>query len=272
MSEESLLPLQRALRRVVNALVRLLIRQGVTLPQMIEILKRSFVEESDRALRAEGESTTVSRISVVSGLHRKEVKRLLALPAESEPPPQKVSLTARLLSLWLGDPAFTDEQQQPRPLKRATVDGVAGFDDLVRQVSVDIRPRVVLDEWLQRGLIVIDSSERLVLQPEAIYPAKDQQEKLYYFGRHTADHIASCDYNIHSSGHTLPERALFFDRLSAESLDQMEQSCRNWSHRVLAQLNREALALAERDDAAGRAEGRFTLGIYFYRESEHYDD
>ncbi|MBF0217901.1 MAG: hypothetical protein HQL49_00015 [Gammaproteobacteria bacterium] len=261
--------LRGAVRRVLRALVRLLVHQGFTFPELVEILKGIYVEEVEKELKMEGERCTHSRISLISGVHRKDVRRLLESRENALVVQEKVSLTARLLSIWSGDPKYLDEEGNSLPLaKIAASAGEVAFDTLVLEVSQDLRSRTILDEWQKRGIVSIDAQQRVQLNRDAMFPSDDIEAKLHYFARNTADHIAACDHNLIVPEHPFPERSLFFDGLSLHSVTELERLCRHRGQDTLLAVNREALRLAAEDDAGAGGGERFTFGFYFYREGE----
>jgi len=64
-----------ALRHLLRPLVRLLAARGVTYPTLAELLKETYVDVADRDFRLENNSATDSRVSLLSGVHRKYVRR-----------------------------------------------------------------------------------------------------------------------------------------------------------------------------------------------------
>ena len=267
--------LYRATRRVLQALVRLFISQGLSFTQLIELLKETYVKEVARDLERSGERCTYSRISIVSGVHRKDVKRLMEQTEENDYPAlKKISLTARLLSIWSSNPAYQDKNGKPLALPRSSEDNNAiSFENMVSSVITDVRPRVIFDEWLSRDLIRLDEQGMCHLNETAIYPNKDLNEKLHYFARNTADHIAACHYNLNRAQEkpSLPERSVFYSGMSSDSVNQLQKEATDWAQKSILAINAKALKLAEKDDANHAAEERFTFGMYFYREMETND-
>src|SRR5262245_30078545 len=74
-----------ALTRVLHPLVRLMIARGITFSAAVELLKRVYVEVADQHFRLTDERQTDSRVSLITGLHRKDVKRLRASGDERGP-------------------------------------------------------------------------------------------------------------------------------------------------------------------------------------------
>lgn len=260
----------RALYKILSSLVRLFVRQGVTFPEFSDMLKRAYVEEVKKDLMRKNEKVTLSRISVISGVHRKDVKRLTEAQ-NIEPDPhrtEKVSLTSRLVSLWTGDSQFLNEYGEPLVLPRT---GSPSFESLVYSVSSDIRPRTVLDDWLQRGLIKEDEKGCHLIM-EALFPTEDMATKMAFLARNTADHIATCEHNIRAEQSPLPERSVFYNRLSKESVLTLRQLADEESKALLIRVNKRAQSLAKQDDAGSSGQHRFLLGTYFYQTEETKDD
>ncbi|ADZ89629.1 DUF6502 family protein [Marinomonas mediterranea] len=255
-----------ALKRVLGALTRLAIRYGVSFPEFAELTKDAYVREVKKSLELNNEKVTQSRISIVSGVHRKDVKRLTDEVDESSHLTTKHSITSRVLSIWLGDSGYLDPQGHPLELDRH---GEKSFDTLVKQVSLDIRPRTLFDEWLRRGLLVEQPGAKLKLNLEALFPSDDLETKMSFFARNTADHISACEHNLDNTRSPFPERSVFYNRLSKQSVDELQKTAHEGSHSLLLALNKQAQQLAERDDQDTlNNHHRFILGTYFFREEE----
>ena len=135
--------LVRAIRRALRPLVRLMLASGVSFALVSELLKSLFVEVADREFRLGDQPSTDSRISLISGVHRKDVRRLRkAGESNEEVVPETVSFGGKLVTTWLSDPRFIDAAGRARPLARTRAEGNrACFEDLVASRSTDIRPR-----------------------------------------------------------------------------------------------------------------------------------
>ena len=170
-----------ALRRVLRPLVRLMLARAITYPYLCELLKALFVEVADRDFRIGSKVPTDSRVSLVTGVHRKEVNRLRQeMSSDTETVPSVVSLGAQLVAVWLGSARYLNEDGQPRPLARFVSEGgELSFEALVAGVNSDIRPRVVLDEWLRLGVVHFDEERRVCLNVQAFVPAEGFDEKAF---------------------------------------------------------------------------------------------
>ncbi|MBV8575726.1 MAG: hypothetical protein JOZ58_11925, partial [Acetobacteraceae bacterium] len=170
--------------------MRLLIQSGVTFPVVADLLRGLYVDVARRELLTDPKSRTDSRVSLLTGVHRKEIRRQrspegVAGLAE----PAVVTRTSAIIARWLGSSTYTDAAGRPLPLPRAGPD--PSFEGLVASVTRDVRPRAVLDEWLHQALVRIDAEGRVQLSTEAFIPREGGEAQLFYFARNLHDHIAA---------------------------------------------------------------------------------
>ena len=258
-----------ALRRLLAPLARLLIAQGVTHPTLAGLAKEVFVEVANRDFEIEGRDQTISRISLLTGIHRKEVKRLRESPPAAGEVPQTVSLGAQLVSRWIGLEPYRDARGRPRALPRTPPkDGGPSFESLVASVSTDIRPRAILDEWLRLGVASVDDEDRVRLHTTAFVPEKGFDEKAHYLGRSLSDHLAAAARNLEGTHDPLLERSVYYDELSAESVAELDALSRRLGEEALEAVNRRAIELQERDRNTGTTGRRMRFGVFFYEEPD----
>jgi len=263
-----------ALRRVLRPLVRLLIAQGITYPALSTLLKSIYVESAEEDFRIEGKAQTDSRISLLTGVHRKDVRRLGDDAQRAlEAMPTTVSLGAQLVARWTGDRRYLDGRGKPLALPRLARDGGdASFEALVTGVSKDIRSRAVLDEWLRLGVVHLDSDDRVCLRSDAFVATEGFEEKAFYLGHNLHDHLAAAVHNVLGGQPAFLERSVHYDALSMESIDRLRATAAEEGMNVLKGLNREAMRLEQRDSERADAKQRFTFGIYFYAEATRAPD
>jgi hypothetical protein len=258
--------LHAPLARLLRPLVRLLVARGLTFPALTDLLRELYVNVAEHDFALPGKEQTDSRVSLLTGIHRKEVRRLRGAGAPVSAVPAVVSRTSRIIARWIADPAFTDPQGQPLPLPRIAEAGAPSFEALVAGVTRDLRPRAVLDEWLDRGLAFTDAQDRIVLAEAAYVPRGDggAEPQLYYFGRNLHDHIAASVANILGDTPRFLERAVHYDGLSKELATQLEARAREIAMAALQQANREAHAACATDPGGPH---RWNFGLYVYAEA-----
>ena len=261
--------LTTALRRVLRPLVRLLIAKGVTLPQIIDLLKQTYVSVAEEEFPVNGKRQTDSRISVLTGVHRKDIKRIRESKDTPDilAKPRGVSLGEAVVNQWASRADTTDSLGRPMALPRQSTDGMS-FDRLVEEVSKDVRPRALLDEWKRLAVVSVTEDDYVVLNRAALVPDAGEDEKAFYFGRNISDHIATTTYNLTTSeaagGNPLMERSVYYGGLTADSVASLEKEAERLGMDALLTLNRLALECVEKDTGAEGAEHRMSFGLYFF--------
>ncbi|MBE7244765.1 MAG: hypothetical protein INR63_07440 [Actinomycetospora chiangmaiensis] len=259
--------LHAPLARLLRPLVRLLVARGITFPALTDLLRELYVNVAEHDFTLPGKEQTDSRVSLLTGIHRKEVRRLRGAGAPVSIVPATLSRTSRILARWIADPAFLDGKGQPLPLPRTAEGGKPSFESLVAGVTRDVRPRAVLDEWLDRRLAFADAEDRIVLAESAYIPNADDnsEAQLYYFGRNMHDHMAASVANILGPSPRFMERAVHYDGLSEDLASKLELRARELALEALAQANREAHAACRTDPGGPH---RWNFGLYIYRDEE----
>ena len=104
--------LVRALRRLLRPLVRMLVTHQITYPLLTNWLKAIYVEVADKDFSLPSRAQTISRVSLLTGVHRKDVKRLRGEVPGADAIPAAVSLGAQLVATRLGEEEISDSLLQ----------------------------------------------------------------------------------------------------------------------------------------------------------------
>ena len=260
--------LVRALRKVLRPLVRFMLAQGITYPYLSDLLKGLFVEVAERDFRLDHKPSTDSRVSLISGVHRKDVSRLRQrLQTETAIEPAVVPRGAQLVAHWMSNPRYLLPDGQPRPLARLVSEGgELSFEALVSGVNSDIRSRVVLDEWLRLGVVSLDDNGWVRLNTAAFVPTRGLEEKAFYFGHNLHDHAAASVHNLLGEQPAFMDRSVHYNALSPASVEQLARLSEQWAMKALLAINQAAMEAEARDRSLHpeQANQRFTLGAYFY--------
>ncbi|MBV8046574.1 MAG: hypothetical protein JO171_05450 [Paludibacterium sp.] len=263
--------LLQALRYLLEPLVRLLLDHGMAFPALAELLKRVYVDVAERDFALPGKTQTDSRISVLTGVHRKDVKRLRETadaPLDLERT-SHVSLQAQLLAKWLGDPQFQDEHGRPRPLPRLAHQGALSFEQMVNDISKDVRARVFLDEWRRTDLVRLDEHDIVHLNVAALLQSPALEEKMDFFGRNIHDHLSAVVSNLEGQAAPYMDRCVFYHGLTEEQVQQLKQRAEQLSMDALLEINRIARGMVEQNQSASAdATQRMHFGAYFYHAAE----
>jgi hypothetical protein len=265
--------LLKPLGRLLRPLVRLLIRCGVSFPAAAELLRRAFVDVAVRDLLSDPRSHSDSRISLLTGIHRKDVRRLRQLTAGEQALPAAVTLGSQIIARWAGMERYNDSEGKPLLLPRVASAEEPSFEELVRSVTTDVRPRAVLDDLLDQQIVTIQPDDRVALNSAAFIPRRGREEQLFYFSRNLHDHLAAAVANVLSASEPpFLDRSVHYDRLPPEAADELEKIAREAAMAALIDVNRVALAIADAADRKQQTDTsvrrRVNLGVYLYSEDD----
>jgi hypothetical protein len=262
--------------RLLRPLVRLLIRAGVTFPVLTDMLRRLYVDVALADLPAGPRARTDSRVSLVTGVNRKEIRRLRELPPDADRIPEAVNISSLAIARWRSLPAYTAPDGAPLPLPRAgRVESGVTFDSLVESVTTDVRPRALLDDWVAQGLVTLDSADRVHLNAASFVPTRGRAEQMFYFARNLRDHIAAAAANVSAPG-VAPfiDRSVHYDQLDDTTAGTLEYIAREAAKRVIAEVTRAGIELTDGQTPAPAAppRGRVNFGVYVYRDDGEEDE
>lgn len=260
--------LRQALTRLLRPLVKLLVHYHISYPYLIQLLKSVYIEVAERDIPHPPKTLTDSRITMLTGVHRKDVRRLRDTSEESADTGKHIALGAQVASAWLTMPEYVNRAGEPRPLFRLATEGEPSFESLVESASKqDLRARSVLDEWLRLGVITIDSDNKVHLRAEAFIPAEGFDEKAYIFGMTQHDHLAAAVHNLLGEQPPRLDRCVYYNNLRPDSVDKLNALIQDEVMTMLKLVDRKAREIQRRDSGKTDATERFTLGVYFNREN-----
>lgn len=259
--------LQQALERLLTPLAQLAVARGLAYSVIDETLRRLLVAAAHRAHPSVPAHRRASRISAATGLHRREVNRLLeqATPTPISAPPR--SPAAMVFAHWRAHPRYRKRNGQPRPLPR--VGAAPSFASLAQEVTRDMHPRALLEELLRLDLATLDAERDIVtLSATAFVPRGDQARMLGYLGANVGDHLQAAVANVLSSEPPHFEQAIAADGLSPASLARLRPLLREHWQRLSDELVPQLERLIEEDAGRdGAAAHRVRLGLFSFDDS-----
>lgn len=259
----------RAVAYMLRPLVRFLIANGITYPTLSELLKRVYLRVVRDEFPLGSKRLTDSRVSLLTGLHRKDVKRLREEPDEALETPRMVTWGSQLISLWLAMPEYCDGTGEPCPLPRLSSRGREhSFESLAASVTRDIGARGILDELVRNHIVRLDENDLVHLEIKAFVPSEDNQKKLHYFASNLHDHLTAAVNNMLARSPTLLERSVHIADLSDESMLALEKLAEQHGMNALIAINEAAQPMIARDKSPTAGGGRIRFGVYFLRDQD----
>jgi hypothetical protein len=239
---------------LLGPLAQLMVAQGIGFPELAERLKGHYVAAAMGQL--DGKQTD-SKLSVMTGLQRRDVARLRAFERK---PPKPHPLT-RLVALWQTHPDYSDHGT-PRALARSGP--IGSFDSLAREVRQDIHPRTLLDGLHEAGMV--EGEDPITLIKRAYTPPGGSEEQVSYLSENAGDHLLAAVENIHAQQPPHFERALHYTGLTEEGVAQLKQAFEQAQMTLLTDLYAEAARLKAKAPAG--SPHRIRLGGYAYSSKD----
>jgi len=256
-----------AITNLLRPLVRILLRNGVPYRTFADVAKRVYVDVATEEFDIPGRKQSKSRVSILTGLSRKEVLRVKCLPASSDlGAVERYNRAARVIAGWVRDRRFSDESGQPGDLP--VVGGDVCFLQLVKLYSGDAPARAVLDELMRVGIVERTSDGRIHLLERSYIPKAGEIDKIAILGSDTSDLVSTIDHNICHPDTPFFQRKVSYDNLPSEAIPELKKLAGEQSQALLEHLDRW---MSERDrDVNPRVPGtgrvRAGVGIYYFQE------
>jgi hypothetical protein len=223
---------------------------------------------SSKEFGIKGRKQSTSRISVITGLSRKEVMRVRKLPKPDDSASvERYNRAARVIAAWRRDRKFLNDKGRPAPLPMAGP--AVSFSELVKRFSGDVPVRATLDELIRVGAVERLEDGRINLLTRSYIPASSDADKLHILGTDVTHLISTIDHNLKSDP-TGPffQRKVAYDNLPDEVLPVFRKLSAKRAQALLESLDRW-LAQHDRDitpTVKGTGRNRAGIGIYYFEE------
>lgn len=255
--------------------IRVLLRYGVGLADLVETIKRLYVEVASEEIERKRGRVTDSSVSIMTGVHRKDVKRIQEEVIAMRPPTFGQSLLSRVIEVWAGATRFQTAGGRPRPLaRRSLAKGVnsnaaskapATFEDLLESVSKSVSPRAVLDEWIRLGAVKLNAKGEVVwAKPEFIKGA--ELDLITRSMLMTGDRISAAMDTLEHHGDNHFVWSVRGAYLTVADVVRLKAMARKLATQVCNRLNVEVTKLEERGRGTRNGDQRFAFCTHSFHE------
>jgi hypothetical protein len=261
--------LAAAVSRLLRPLIRTLLRQGMSFNEFSDLARRVYVDVALREFQIPGKKQTISRVSILTGLTRKEVQRLCQSDADYDPAAaERYNRAARVIAGWVRDADFNDTKGAALALPLDESD--QSFAELVRRYSGDMPARAMLDELMRVGAVERQADGRIRLVARAYVPRTSAHDKLAILGADVADLIATIDHNLeHGSDDPRFQRKVMYDNLPQEAVVEFRRLSSEQGQRLIEAMD-QWLSRHDRDHnpaIQGRGRVRAGVGVFYFEEN-----
>lgn len=250
-------------RALLQPIARLLLKSGVTWKEFAELSRQTFVEVATGEFGLRGRPTNVSRVAILTGLARREVRRQQqASTAQPQAGTGYMSKASRVLSGWYQDPEFLDDQGTPCVL---ALDGEgASFAELVRRYGGGDIPAGALLKELQLARAIERRADNTVRALTRVYlPRRMDEGQIRLWGSVLQDVGATLEHNLTRDMKTAPrfERRALSVLVDRRTLPAFKQFLEQEGQAFLERLDDWLTAHQVSEDAKEEAI-RLGAGVY----------
>lgn len=258
----------KLLSLALRPVVRLCMRHGLKLQDLIDSAKVQMVHEGAIELARRGVRSNTSRISVMTGVHRRDVGKIEAGQLSEQGSGK--DLITKVIGQWQSDRNFLRSDGVPRVL--STENGLKSeFARLVAAVSTDINPAAVLSE-LQRIGAVENRRGGVALVKSSFVPKGEPVEGFKICVQDIDDLTAAVEHNLfHTDEVPNLHARTQYDNVRPGGIEALKHWFLREGHRFQAQV-REIISQHDQDlnpDKNFKGRGvRVVLGMFSHVDND----
>lgn len=261
--------LNKSILRLLKPLVKILLNHGISVNEFMDLVKRTYVEVADQEFQLDGRKQSVSRIAVITGMHRKDVTRYRnkSFDSPEEAETQFHNRAAQVISAWITQAEFLDVKGEASVLP---IEGKANsFSSLVLKHSGSMTVRAMLDEMVRVGAVEFSTSDSVKLVQTVYVPNESDAQRIIYMGDAASDLLNTLSINLEKPEANRLQLSTAFDNLPEECIPELKKICHLKSTQLLNELE-HWLSKQDRDSnpsIVGTGRVRAGLGIYYLEET-----
>ncbi len=266
MTETYRAQLVHTLRSVLRPLARILFRAGVRFDEFVELLRGIYVEITIRDALEAGQKISTGRISILSGVTKRDVDRLISTDDWLRiPKPTDAAALAAVLHRWHTDSAFLGPYGVPLELP-LTGQGGRNFTDLVDGAPIAIDATIAYEQLLAAKMIVKSGDTHVkVMSRSYVMPEPLSPEMLEHFGSAMTNLASTLNFNMTPSQTSKRlERSVFpDDGLPDELREEFDQFVRDRAQELISDVDDWLAAAARR--TIKNPSHRFNTGVSVFQ-------
>ncbi len=169
MHEDQQKKVLKAFQLVLRPIVKILLRYGIGYNEFAETVKTVFVDVGSSEFGIRGRPTNISRVAVMTGLTRKEVRRLRTkIEVGDEALAVRTTPMSEILTRWHSEPEYLNDKGRPQILQYS--EGPSSFSELVKRFGGDVPPGAMRTEMKRMGLVEEEADGSLSVTARILLP------------------------------------------------------------------------------------------------------
>jgi hypothetical protein len=182
---------RKTLQLLMQPVLRYCLRNSLGIQDVIDAAKGAFVPMASKELESVGDKVTISRLIVMTGIHRKEV---LSIMNEDDFKDTTPHCLQRVLNRWEQTEEFLDSSGEPLALQYKGKE--SDFTKLVLSVRKDLNPNAVRRELKRTGSVFIKDACVHLRQAQR-FTNKSPEDGMELLGRDVETLVRIVEENVH---------------------------------------------------------------------------
>lgn len=259
-----------ALLKALKPFARFLMKSGIGYREFAEISKCAFVDVATTDYGLRGRPTNISRVAVMTGLTRKEVKRIREkISSGSVATTLRVIPPAEILDRWHSDPDYLD--QNGRPLDLVFDGDKKSFTSLVKKYGGDIPPGAMRTELKRVGAVEELKSGQLAVRQRFFRPFDQDEQLERALGQALRGLGLSVDHNIgQSQEDSWVERLAYSTKIRTSDANRVRRISQDRAAEFVESIDDlfSAYETIYNDDESNDVPAVVGVGVYYFEDTD----
>ena len=256
---------------VMRPIVRILLRYGIGYREFVEVTKTAYVDIASTDFGLRGRPTNISRVAVMTGLTRKEVKRLRDKIASGDSKIKvKTTPLSDVLHHWHAQNEFTDSSGQPLTLPFSG--GEVSFSGLVKRFGGDIPAGAMRTEMKRVGAVTEDENGNLTLTKRTFTSPSDHERllTLLVHGGYTMFSNIVHNTDVEQEGGAWAHRIAYTQSLGQQDTGQLRRVARDRIAEFSESIDDIFIAYEalHTNGTSDSEKSTVAVGVYYFEESD----
>lgn len=256
---------------VLKPIARILLRFGIGFREFSEIAKTAFVDVASSDFGLRGRPTNISRVAVMTGLTRKEVRRLRDKIADGEHTVVvKPTPMWDILHYWHADSEFLDSTGKPATLSFSGEYG--SFSNLVRRFGGDIPPGAMRTELKRVGAVEEGEDGKLTVLKRTFRPEGDHESLVASLVHGVYPLLTTVGHNTDPNrvGSTWAQRIAFTQSVSKSDVPRLKRISADRIESFAESIDDLFMAYETLNDKEAKDDEKVTLavGMFYFEDRE----
>lgn len=256
---------------VLRPIAKILLRYGIGFREFSEVAKSAFVDVATSEYGIRGRPTNISRVAVMTGLTRKEVRRLRDQLSDSEQAyTVRTTPLAKVLHRWHSEDEFLGADGRPAVLNFAGDE--RSFSALVKRFGGDIPPGAMRTELKRVGAVVEDENGAIKAIRRDIHPEAEHENlcvSLVHGAYALLSNIAHNSNPDRSEG-TWAQMTAYTADISKSDIRRLRRICNDRAKDSVESFDDLFIAYEHlnEDEKAQESATPVAFGVFYYEERE----